>query len=220
MSLSQIWGDFVLGEHHRENPHNPDRSGYHLFYQRLIPCSNGVIPATIRIYQVLSEPAIPCGTIVLVHGRFIYRNDIGFEIEAFHIFPYPSFPLPDTQTTDLFRSRISMIGHVLRGPTRSMTGTVLFPINSVAYVRDFLQVSTVIASIVPNNRWPGGVPSPKVNSPIHVSGPIDCIDDNTKLPVITVEELILEVGNHKLGELAYEAMFQLAAQGMSNSQSM
>ncbi|KIJ48135.1 hypothetical protein M422DRAFT_248314 [Sphaerobolus stellatus SS14] len=27
MSLSQIWGNFVLGEHHRENPHYPDQPG-------------------------------------------------------------------------------------------------------------------------------------------------------------------------------------------------
>ncbi|KIJ32883.1 hypothetical protein M422DRAFT_265218 [Sphaerobolus stellatus SS14] len=81
-----------------------------------------------------------------------------------------------------------------------------------SHVANAGQVSTIIASIVPNNRWPRGPPSPKPNSPVHVMGPIDCIDANTKLPVVTVEELTLEVGNRKLAEIANLARLRKAYQ--------
>ncbi|KIJ42583.1 hypothetical protein M422DRAFT_48192 [Sphaerobolus stellatus SS14] len=62
--------------------------------------------------------------------------------------------------------------------------------------------------MAPNDRWPITPPTPKAHSPIHITGFIDCIDSKSGLPVITIEDLTLEIGNRRVTELANMARIQ------------
>jgi hypothetical protein len=58
---------------------------------------------------------------------------------------------------------------------------------------------------VPSKQWPVGPPVPLPQSPIHVTGPFQCIDHNTRLPVLIVEDLTFNVGDRRVAELMNEA---------------
>ncbi|KIJ41800.1 hypothetical protein M422DRAFT_255114 [Sphaerobolus stellatus SS14] len=89
-------------------------------------------------------------------------------------------------------------------------GTKLIFINAMGHVREYQQVITVIGSMVANTRWPALTklpipPTPKLHSPMHITGFIDCLDEFSLIPVITIEELTLEVGNNRVAELINQA---------------
>ncbi|KIJ32934.1 hypothetical protein M422DRAFT_265275 [Sphaerobolus stellatus SS14] len=62
--------------------------------------------------------------------------------------------------------------------------------------------------MVKNNRWPITPPTPKLHSPVHITGFIDCIDKFSLIPVIMVEELTLEIGNNRVTELINQARLE------------
>ena len=61
---------------------------------------------------------------------------------------------------------------------------------------------------MPSRCWNNAPPIPQNFSPVHITGPIDCLDKRTRLPVIIVEDLTLQVGDSRLGELADRARIQ------------
>jgi len=46
---------------------------------------------------------------------------------------------------------------------------------------------------------------PEEYSPVHITGPIDCLDTRTHLPVIIVEDITVDIGDRRIAELANEA---------------
>ncbi|KIJ48380.1 hypothetical protein M422DRAFT_45364 [Sphaerobolus stellatus SS14] len=214
MAMVQIWGNFILKESFRTNPipFRPQNNGYHLHYRCDIQMIHGSIPAIIRTYQSSSVPALHEGTVAFILGRFATHSASPLEIESINIIPYG----PSSVNIDLltgFVPRISVLGHVIGTPTLTPNGTVLFGVNSTAYVRDWVQVATVIGAIPRSAHWPVGPPSPKPWSPIYITGPIESIDNNTLLPVVTIEDVTFEAGNHSWGQIANDARLRLSYHG-------
>ncbi|KIJ32904.1 hypothetical protein M422DRAFT_265243 [Sphaerobolus stellatus SS14] len=118
------------------------------------------------------------------------------EIKAVHIFKYPAYVTGHILPT--FSPRVTIAGHVLQDVQELSDGTKLIIMNTMDFVRDYHQVVTVIAAMTPNNCWPIKPPTPKKNSPIRITGFIDCIDNQSRLPVVTIEELTLNLGTNVL----------------------
>ncbi|KIJ29376.1 hypothetical protein M422DRAFT_269213 [Sphaerobolus stellatus SS14] len=97
--------------------------------------------------------------------------------------------------------RITVAGHVVQEPQHLTDGTCLFPVNAVTYVREQMQAATLMC-------WDNRPPCPKAYSPVHITDPLDCIDRRTLLPVIVVEDLTLQVGDHRLAALANNARIE------------
>ncbi|KIJ44871.1 hypothetical protein M422DRAFT_251494 [Sphaerobolus stellatus SS14] len=183
-----------------------DAAGYHLHYASSFVTNSGNILVDIRIYQLPSIRPHPEGTIAFIFGKFQMSGPYKMEIEAVHIFKYPAYVTGHILPT--FSPRVTIAGHVLQDVQELSDGTKLIIINAMDFVRDYHQVVTVIAAMTPNNRWPIKPPTPKKNSPIRITGFIDCIDNQSRLPVITIEELTLELGNKRVAELANHARIE------------
>jgi len=104
-----------------------------------------------------------------------------------------------------FLPRITVVGHIIQKPKILGDGTVVFPVNCLAFVRGDMEASTVIGSIAPAKCWSTGPPVPDAFSPVHISGPLDCLDKKTLLPVIIVEDITLDIGDREIAELANTA---------------
>ncbi|KIJ42586.1 hypothetical protein M422DRAFT_254367 [Sphaerobolus stellatus SS14] len=208
MSFTHICGNFQLHRYFRRNPIDDaaDASGYHLHYESTFVTNSGNILVDIRIYQLPQYVPHPEGTIAFIFGKFRMSGPYSMEIEAVHIFKYPSYVTGRILPT--FTPRVTIAGHVLQDVQQLSNGTKLIVLNTMDFVRDYHQVVTVIAAMAPNNRWPIEPPTPKRHIPIRIPGFIDCIDNKWHLPVIIVEELTLELGNKRVAELANHARIE------------
>ncbi|KIJ35353.1 hypothetical protein M422DRAFT_262529 [Sphaerobolus stellatus SS14] len=56
--------------------------------------------------------------------------------------------------------------------------------------------------MVVNKRWPVQPPTPKLYSPVQITGFIDGIDSYNDLPIIAVKDITLEIGNNVVVALA------------------
>ncbi|KIJ48686.1 hypothetical protein M422DRAFT_247547 [Sphaerobolus stellatus SS14] len=65
------------------------------------------------------------------------------------------------------------------------------------------------AVIPPGVHWPKGPPIPKLHSPVHFIGILECIEKVIITPVIMVEEITLEIGNQKIRTLSTPAFDML-----------
>ncbi|KIJ23692.1 hypothetical protein M422DRAFT_275676 [Sphaerobolus stellatus SS14] len=211
MSFTQIWGNFQLTRHYRKNPvdENADNLGYHLHYEAFLSTNSGNITINIRVYQPVDIrfPPYPDGTIAMVFGRFFMGGPYNMQIEAIHICKYDR---ASALILRAFSPRITISGHVIQEVQQLRNGTKLVLINSMGFVRDHFQTLTVFGAMAPNDRWPIAPPTPKPNSAIHITGFIDCIDNMNGIPVITIEDLTLEIGNRRVAELANTARIQQA----------
>ncbi|KIJ23659.1 hypothetical protein M422DRAFT_275714 [Sphaerobolus stellatus SS14] len=176
MSFAQIWGNFQLKNSYRKNPfdNQPQELGYHLHYESTIFTNSGEIAVDIRIYQSVNDRALPDGAVAFIFGNFHMTESYKMEIEAVHIFNYHA-----SITATILRAfspRITIAGYVMQEVKQLKNGTKLIFINAMAHIRDYQQVSTVIGSMVANNRWAIKPPTPKLHSPVHITGFIDCID--------------------------------------------
>ncbi|KIJ24808.1 hypothetical protein M422DRAFT_274329 [Sphaerobolus stellatus SS14] len=209
MSFTQIWGNFLLEDSWRTGLINGtdvhDYSGPYLRYRTTIRGFNSNITTFIRITQSPLEPALPNGTVAFIFGRLCSQNSSDYRIEALHLFPYPSVEMGSNPILNQYLPRITVAGHVVQEPQYLTDGTCLFPVNAVTYVREQMQAAIFIASIVPSKCWDNRPPCPKAYSPVHITDPLDCIDRRTLLPVIVVEDLTLQAGDHRLAALANKA---------------
>jgi hypothetical protein len=143
MAFTQIFGNFSLDKAFRLNPHNDkqdDKSCY-LFYQSSLKTrSSSIIPVTIRIYQSTNIPPLQRNSKAFVFGYFIYDMvEKKIKVEAIQIFPYEDLRDPLT-----FRPRVTIVGHII-GDSQTLSHDVtIFPINTLGFVQDFLQVNTVM----------------------------------------------------------------------------
>ncbi|KIJ55051.1 hypothetical protein M422DRAFT_241135 [Sphaerobolus stellatus SS14] len=208
MSFTHIWGVFVLTESFRtgtpENDDTPNHMGPYLHYNSFIRAHNTDIPTSIRISQSPYETAFSNGTVAFLFGRLCSQNSSNYKIEAIQIFKCPTYLKNPSNDHNLREAlpRVTVVGHVIQEPQILDDGTCLFPVNAVTYVRGEMEAATFITSITPSACWDNHPPAPKAFSAVHITGPIDCVDKRTLLPVITVKDLTLQIGDPRLAELA------------------
>ncbi|KIJ55904.1 hypothetical protein M422DRAFT_239066 [Sphaerobolus stellatus SS14] len=203
MSFTQIWGNFILKSSRRENPYDNgvNNSSFHLHYSAdLITNDTTTITVDIRIYQQPSKQPFPDGTTAFVYGQFYMEHIYQMDIEVIQIIAYP-----EGSTADCFPPRVTVAGHIIQDTHEFDDGTQIIFINTIGYVQDYFQVLTVIGAMAMGDSWPPPPPSPKLHSPVHITGIIDCIDRKGFIPVIAIEELSHELGNHRVAELANHA---------------
>ncbi|KIJ23479.1 hypothetical protein M422DRAFT_275925 [Sphaerobolus stellatus SS14] len=128
------------------------------------------------------------------------------QIEAVHVFNYHKSISPVILRA--FQPRVVISGFIFQETEVLDDGTKLIFINAMGFVREGYQVLTVIGSMAIGNRWPTGPPTPKLYSPVHITGFFDCIDNFSLTPVIIIEELTLEVGNKRVTELINQARIE------------
>ncbi|KIJ23516.1 hypothetical protein M422DRAFT_247383 [Sphaerobolus stellatus SS14] len=208
MSFIQIWGNFELKDSYRLNPfdNQPDDIGFHLHYKSQISTKSGSIPVDIRVFQPISEHALPDGCVAFVFGRFHMPEPNEMQIEAIHIFKYHHSL--SSVILRAFQPRVVISGFIFQKTEVLDDGTKLIFINAMAHIRDYYQVLTVIGSMAVNNRWPAKPPTPKLYSSVHISGFLDCIDTFSLIPVVVIEEITLEVGNKRVADLINQARFE------------
>ncbi|KIJ32920.1 hypothetical protein M422DRAFT_265260 [Sphaerobolus stellatus SS14] len=208
MSFTQIWGNFQLTEMYHKLLTEPSDLGYHLHYKSNISTNSGNLTIDIRVYQAIEEPPLPDGCMAFVFGKFYMSEPHTMQIEAVHIFPYHRSITG--VMLQAFRPRVVISGYICQETEVLENGTNIIFVNAMGFAREHYNVVTVLGAMVANLRWPIQPPTPKIYSPVQITGFIDCIDTFNQLPVITVEDITLEVGNKIVAEKVNQARVDLA----------
>ncbi|KIJ40832.1 hypothetical protein M422DRAFT_256274 [Sphaerobolus stellatus SS14] len=199
MSFSLISGNFALSALSRRDPYtsatNEPEEEDCIYYRSRVMGNDTEIPTIIRVFLPRSSSPVKDATLANIHGRFFTTQDGTIFIEAIHVTYYSNWSISSLSAA-VPRPRVTISGHVHLS-IKMDSGTVLFHLKAFAYVSGLYQLSSAIGAIVPNKRWPNGPPIPKPFSPVHITGPIDCIDSVTGFPVVTVEDFTPEIGNRK-----------------------
>ncbi|KIJ37660.1 hypothetical protein M422DRAFT_259754 [Sphaerobolus stellatus SS14] len=208
MSFTQIWGNFLLKTSYRKNPFDDQLSdiGFHLHYESQLLMTNGEITVDIRIYQSIADQALLNGSIAFVFRKFHMVKPTKMEIEAVHIFRY-HHSITST-ILQAFTPRVSIPGYITQETELLKDGTKLIFINAMGHVREYQQVITRINGCqhqVASSHEITNTANTEIHSPVHITGFIDCLDEFSLIPVITIEELTLEVGNNRVAELINQA---------------
>ena len=148
MSYTHIWGFFLLTESFRSSnfafDYEPSsENGSYIYYKSEICGINGSRVTWIRIEKSVEIPPLVNNTVAVVMGRLCSQANGDFQVEALHIIPFPKY-IRSADLLDLFIPRITVVGHVV-GDTHTLdNGTQLFAVNATTYVRDSIQVASVM----------------------------------------------------------------------------
>ncbi|KIJ23517.1 hypothetical protein M422DRAFT_275890 [Sphaerobolus stellatus SS14] len=210
MSFTQIWGNFQLKDSWRQPPYpnQPSDVGYYLHYKANIHTNGGDILADIRVYQPVQERALPEGAMAFVFGKFYMSDRTRMQIEAIHIFHYHRSI--SAIMLGCFQPRVVISGYIFQETEELANGTKLIFVNGMGFVGEHYNVLAVVGAMVANKRWPVQPPTPKLYSPVQMTGFIDGIDSCNDLPIIAVEDITLEIGNKLVAEKINQARIELA----------
>jgi len=120
----------------------PNRVNFCTCYVTEIRGISGNIRTIIRIRH---EPGTDLphvnGTMVHVFGRLSSQNCGDYSVEAIQTWPIGR-TTDSTGMTGYLLPRVTVVGHAIQDPQILDDGTILFPVNALAYVRDDMEVAT------------------------------------------------------------------------------